>query len=296
MKQCEASETHDTYLSLDEFKAFWTRQNELAGAGRKVERREIDFHNPMARYFQLTFPGTDGTTLQARYICPVSGRRVPVVLMFHDYGRGVRGWHHMTRFIALGYAVAALENRAAVMDVSDGWRDAPEGLSAAQFYADALTAAHAVSSLPEADPARLVTWGEGLGGALALAAAAMVPGVVKCAALNPLPVDFPTVEASGCSEGFYWGLKRHFRWDDPQHMQAAAFFRAMGYLDCSGFAALLKCPALIGTGLMDTASPAAAQAAVVSRISSEKIHLVYPKYGHERINFYEDELVKFFHL
>lgn len=292
MKQHERPEG-DTPLSLEEFRAFWDGRNEQAGAGRKVERREVCFHNPMARYFELSFLGTDGAPLRARYICPVTGTRVPVVLMFHDYGRGIRGWHHMTRFIALGYAVAALENRAAGIDVSSGWQDAPEGLCAAQLYTDALTAAHLAASLPEVDPARLVTWGEGLGGALAIAAAAMVPGVVKCAALNPLPADFPAVEECGCGEGYYWGLKRHFRCKDPQHRQAGAFFRAMGYLDCARFAALLKCPALIGTGLMDAASPAASQTAVVRNIPSGKKHLVYPKYGHERINFYEDELVKF---
>ncbi len=281
-------------LPQEAFTAFWSAQDRLAGMPREVERRPVDLPNPLARYDEVTFPGTDGKPLRARYICPVSRAPVPAVVLFHDYGRGVRGWHHMTRFAALGFAVFALENRFALLDVSAGWRSAPEGLVAARLYTDALTAAHVAASLPEVDPSRLMTWGEGLGGGLALAAAAMVPGVVKCAALNPLPVGFREAWARGCDEGFYAGVRSHFRREDPRHSEAEAFFRAMSYLDCAGFAALVTCPVLLGTGLMDPLSPPEAQALAAERISAEKKHLIYPKYGHERINFYEDELVKFF--
>ena len=34
-----------------------------------------------------------------------------------------------------------------------------------------------------------MTWGEGFGGGLAIVAASLVPGVIRCAALNPLPGD-----------------------------------------------------------------------------------------------------------
>ena len=67
--------------------------------------------------------------------------------MFHDAGRPVRGWHHMTRFVALGYAVFALENRA-------------EADAQTQF-ADAQAAARAALSLPTT--LNLIAWGEGLG-------------------------------------------------------------------------------------------------------------------------------------
>lgn len=126
---------------------------------------------PTAEYQTVTFVSDDGATLSARYIRPVGNKRVPTVLMFHDAGRPVRGWHHMTRFVALGYAVFALENRA-------------EADAQTQF-ADAQAAARAALSLPTT--LNLIAWGEGLGGTLAIAAAAKQPQhVVKCAAQNPL--------------------------------------------------------------------------------------------------------------
>ncbi len=291
---CDCLSPNRDLLSDADFRSFWDRENERSAVSCKIEAHAIDFHNPVARYYELTFPGTDGATLYARYICPVSAGRVPAVLMYHDYGRGVRGWHHMTRFLALGYAVVALENRPTSIDISNGWRNAPEKLSAAQLYSDAFVTAYVARSLAEVDPARLITWGEGLGGGLSIAVAAMVPGVIKCAALNPLPADFHAVWERGFDNGFYSGIRMHFRAEDPQHSGETAFFRALSYLDCSRFARFIKCPVLMGTGSMDTVSPAASQNTIISQVSSEKRHLVYPKYGHERINFFENELLKFF--
>lgn len=277
-----------------DFQTFWAARRSLAKQERPMERRPVEFHNPAARYEELTFPGTDGRLLRARYIRPAADAPAPTVLMYHDYGRGVRGWHHMTRFIALGYAVVALENRDTFLDVSAGWRDAPEGLAAAQFYTDAITAGYAARALPEVDSDRLMTWGEGLGGALAIAAAAEVPGVVRCAALNPLPTGFRTAWEKNCG-GLYEGMHSHFRNEDPLHENAGRYFAAMDYLDCASFAALLRCPLLLGTGEMDRLSPAETQRNLAGRAGGEVRHLIYPKYEHERINFFENELLKFLH-
>lgn len=277
------------------FDTFWKEQNKLAAAERTVDLKGLEFHNPLGNYYEAVFPATDGTPLHMRCIWPASATPAPTVLMFHDYGRGIRGWHHMTRFLALGYGVAALENRCTVLDISDGWHDAPYALTAAQLYIDALTAAHVARTFPEVDADRLMTWGEGLGGGLAIAAAAFVPGIVKCAVLNPLPADFRAVWQSGCDAGIYAGIKTHFRNEDPQGLYTDSFFQAISYLDCSRFAALMQCPFLMGTGAMDLIAPAGSQDTVMNGVASEKKHLIYPKYGHERINFFENELLKFLH-
>ena len=197
---------------------------------------------PTAEYQTVTFVSDDGATLSARYIRPVGNKRVPTVLMFHDAGRPVRGWHHMTRFVALGYAVFALENRA-------------EADAQTQF-ADAQAAARAALSLPTT--LNLIAWGEGLGGTLAIAAAAKQPQhVVKCAAQNPL-----------CT-----GV----------------------YADCAQYAAQLVCPLLMGTSGMDTIAPPDAQNAVYDAASCDKKRYIYVKYIHERINAFEDRVLAFFH-
>ncbi|MFR4560851.1 MAG: acetylxylan esterase [Flavonifractor plautii] len=59
---------------------------------------------------------------------------------------------------------------------------------------------------------------------------------------------------------------------------------------------LLTCPLLLGTGLLDQTASPKCQYAIFNRARGPKTHLVYPKYGHERINFFENELLKFFHI
>ncbi len=113
-----------------------------------------------------------GDHLTARYLYPSGDGMIPTVLMFHDSGRPVRGWHHMSRFIALGYAVLALEEQSstaipALIDLALG--------------------------LPRTG--KLITWGEGFGGSLAIEAAAQFPKVVNgCAALNPFFTDASTLQ------------------------------------------------------------------------------------------------------
>lgn len=44
---------------------------------------------------------------------------------------------------------------------------------------------------------------------------------------------------------------------------------------------------------MDTYAPPKGQAAIYNNLQCEKQWKIYPKYGHERVNFFENELVRF---
>lgn len=179
----------ETYQGMTEiptdFEAVWRGRWAKAAPAGEVLVERLPFQNAQAAYQQWSVPAPNGREIRARYIRPAREGAFPTVLMFHDLGRGVRGWHHMTRFVALGYAVAALENQTSVAD----WRRDWAALSLEDRYLDALTLAHAAIGLSSTDPARLMTWGEGFGGGLAIVAASLVPGVIRCAALNPLPGD-----------------------------------------------------------------------------------------------------------
>lgn len=140
--------------------------------------RIIDFFDGRrASYQRISLSADDGATLSARLVAPAGDGPHPLVLLFGDVDRDPRGWHHMTRYVATGHAVLQLENRA--------------GASVAvfpQMRADALAAYDAAVRLPQVDTARVVTYGEGVGGALALAVAASRP-VSRAVALNPYPLD-----------------------------------------------------------------------------------------------------------
>lgn len=184
-----------------------------------------------------------------------------VLLMYHDLNRGVRGWHHMTRFLALGFGVVALEAEP----FREDWKVQPAQAAFRQRYLDALAVAKAALALPWVDTGRVYTFGEGFGGGLALLAASLCPAVSRCAALNPLPGDFAGLGLPGYDE-----------------------------LDAANFAPLCRAEVLLGTCLMDEYAPPKGQAAIYNRLTCPKQWKLYPKYVHERVNFFENQMLCFF--
>lgn len=148
----------------------------------------IDFANPCARYSEVSFE-LGGYVVHGRLIEPVGRARVsecvPLCLMFHDIDRPVRGWHHMTRFAAMGYAVLALDDDVAGAD------DLQRGIASPAFVERVrwgCAMAKVARDFDGIDPGRIFACGEGLGGGVALAVSALdTCGLVSTAVANPLP-------------------------------------------------------------------------------------------------------------
>ena len=188
--------------------------------------------------------------------------------------------------------VVALEARPCEPQLKDAWRGAlsAEELAHAlinpgdaadsilkQFIDDALVAASVASRFLGCTT---VTWGEGLGGSQALFAASLLPKEVSATmALNPLFADNATTLRAvvGCG-------------DTPQ---SDAAIDAVGLLDSACAAELIRVPALIGTALLDQSALTEATFALYNRLAGEKEMRVYPKFGHERINQFENEQINY---
>jgi dienelactone hydrolase len=118
----------------------------------------VPFASRTAVYEAVTIDMED-CQIKARTIRPAREGKHPLVLMFHDLNREIRGWHHMTRFIALGYGVVALE--ASVY--REDWKPNPEAVGFEGYIRDALVLAEYARKLDWADAGQIATWGEGLG-------------------------------------------------------------------------------------------------------------------------------------
>ncbi len=241
-----------------DFAAHWQEKlNKVSNLN--VQHEEVPFCNKAAVYELLHITMPDGSVVDARYIRPAGGGKFPTALMFHDLGRSCRGWHHMTRFVGLGYAVIALENR---IDKSKILADlTAEELERA--YLDALAVGNAARSLPNTDTEHMAAWGEGFGGGLGLMVSALLPVDIRCGCLHPMPADLP---------------------------------ENLAEYDLVNFAQRLHAPLLMGTALMDEVASPESQYAVYNHAECEKHHFIYPKYIHERINAFENEYVKFLHI
>ena len=296
----DARSYRGAWLRPSNFESFWETSVTFAQNAHVESAVELPSTTQAATFKRITFTSTDQTQLSARVILPAGASaaepsattELPAVVLFSDLGRGVRSWLHLLRFSALGLPVVALEARPCEARLKDAWRGAltaeelahalinPDDAASStlkQLIDDALVAASVASRFLGRTT---VTWGEGLGGSQALFAAALLPKEVSATmALNPLFADNATTLRTvvGCG-------------DTPQ---SDAAIDAVGLLDSACAAELVRVPALIGTALLDQSAPTEGTFALYNRLTGQKEMRVYPKFGHERINQFENEQINY---
>ena len=281
------------WLRPSNFESFWETSVTFAQNAHVESAVELPSATQAATFKRITFTSTDQTQLRARVILPArASAELPAVVLFSDLGRGVRSWLHLLRFSALGMPVVALEARPCEASLKDAWRGAltaeelahalinPDDAASStlkQLIDDALVTTSVASHFLGRTA---ITWGEGLGGSQALFAAALLPkAVIATMALNPFFADNATTLRTvvGCG-------------DTPQ---SDAAIDAVGLLDSACAAELVRVPALIGTALLDQSAPTEGTFALYNRIAGQKEIRVYPKFGHERINQFENEQINY---
>ncbi|WP_314052883.1 acetylxylan esterase [Lancefieldella parvula] len=296
----EARSYRGAWLRPSNFESFWKTSVAFAQNAQVESIIELPSATQTAAFKRITFTSTDQTQLSARVILPVgtykaeslSAADLPAVVLFSDLGRGARSWLHLLRFTALGMPVVALEARPCEPQLKDAWRGALSAEELAhslinlndaavstlkQFIDDALVATAVASRFLGRTT---VTWGEGLGGSQAVFAAALLPKEVSATmALNPLFADNATNLRAvvGCGDT----------------SQSDAAIDAVGLLDSACAAELVRVPALIGTALLDQSAPTEKTFALYNRLAGQKEMRVYPKFGHERINQFENEQINY---
>ena len=295
----DARSYRGAWLRPSNFESFWEPSVAFAQNAQVESVIELPSATQTATFKRITFTSTDQTQLCARVILPAGAlaagltiAELPAVVLFSDLGRGVRSWLHLLRFSALGLPVVALEARPCEAQLKDAWRGS---LSAEELAHALINPDDAVSStlkqliddalVTTAVASRFlgrttVTWGEGLGGSQALFAAVLLPKEVSTTmALNPLFADNATT------------LRAHVGCGDTPQSDAA--IDAVGLLDSACAAELVRVPALIGTALLDQSAPTEGTFALYNRLTGQKEMRVYPKFGHERINQFENEQINY---
>lgn len=293
----------------DNFAEFWNAvKKEIDETSIDLQMEPVAHPNPNANYYHVTLTAPDSCKLHAKYICPSREGTAVCTLTFHDYPGASRGWHHLTRYIAIDSAVLAPDCRgqggysengtvgagpAAYGPMFNGLEGEITEMYLFHLFRDALLWAKAAMMLSKTDPEKLYVYGDGQGGSLAIACAAMYPQFKKCAAHYPMLCDYKRVWDKDFDQNAYAGLRFFFRWHDPLHEREEEIFRKLSYMDAVNFAPMVKAKVLVSTGLQDVVSPPSAQFALYNKLDTEKKHMVYPKHGHELNNFFENELLKF---
>ena len=296
-------------IKPNDFDDFWEseiKKIDINNIEYKIVKK--DFKNKQADYYEIYFKGIDGANIYAKYICPTTSNKVPIVMEFHDYKEASRGWHHLTRYIALGYSVIAMDCRGQGGRSEDiggskgstvsghlivGLDDDIGNMYYTKVYLDAYILSKIVEGFDKTDRSKMISFGKGQGAALALVVAALNKNIKKCSMQYPFLADFKRVWEMDLDKDAYEGIRYYFRWFDPMHLKEEVVFKRLGYIDIVNFSKKLKCELLIGTGLLDTICPPSTQYAVFNNANCNKKHLVFHKYGHEINNFFENENLKF---
>ena len=308
----DARSYRGAWLRPSNFESFWETSVTFAQNAQVKSVVELPSATQVATFKRITFTSTDQTQLRARVILPAgvsvaeplaaaelsasaelpASAKLPAVVLFSDLGRGVRSWLHLLRFSALGMPVVALEARPCEASLKDAWRGAltAEELARALINSDDAASSTLKQLIDDALVTTAVasrflgrttvTWGKGLGGSQALFTAALLPKAVSATmALNPLFADNATT------------LRAHVGCGDTPQSDAA--IDAVGLLDSACAAELVRVPALIGTALLDQSAPTEGTFALYNRLPRQKEMRVYPKFGHERINQFENEQINY---
>ena len=263
-------------------------------------------------YFDLYFTGMGGARVYAKYAMPkVPGSGpVPLVLQFHGYPGCTRSWAEQSSWPGIGCAVLSMDNPGQGGRSEDiggfkgttvsghliaGVDGGPENLYYVRLYQDQRILCRIARELAGIDLGRVYVNGCSQGGGMGIACCALNPDLVaRASILYPFLSDFREVWELGADQIAYDGIRYYSRWFDADGERADEWFGTLGYVDALSFAHLVRCPVLFGTGLADVVCPPETQFAVYSALTCPKKHLLYPDFGHEEIQAFDDEIIRFY--
>ncbi|WP_430789990.1 acetylxylan esterase [Actinoplanes sp. G11-F43] len=247
----------------------------------------------------VTFTGYAGQPIRAWLNRPATATGpLPVVVEFIGYGGGRGLPLDWLIWASAGYAHLIMDTRGQ----GGGWRggDTPDpdeygagpahpgvmtrGVGAPETYyyrrliTDAVRAVETATELPGVDASRVVVAGKSQGGALALAAAGLVPDLVAAVVSGvPFLCDIRRALTITDSDPFHEVVR--FLRANPG--AAERTLRTLDHVDSVHFARRITAPAILSTALMDATCPPSGVFAAYHAIQGPKQIEVYEWDGHD---------------
>lgn len=251
--------------------------------------------------YDVTFAGFGGSPVKAWLHVPAGTTEpLPAVIQYLGYGGGRGLAHERTMWATAGFAHVVMDTRGQGSGWAVGDTGDPDGSGAPSLpgfvtqgitnpadyyyrrvYTDAVRAVEAARQHPLVDPRRVAVAGGSQGGAIAIAAAALVDDLAAVIADVPFLshvrravtlVDTPPYEE----------IARYIK---AHRDHEETVFATLGYFDGAVLAPRANAPALFSVGLMDTTCPPSTVFASFNRYGgpgfADREIVVYPFNGHE---------------
>lgn len=272
---------------------FWSaRLSEARSLATETIVSDVDSPLTRIRVQDIEFSGAEGHRIKGWVLTPIGvDGPLPCLVQYIGYGGGRSLHHEWTLWPSAGWATLIMDTRG------QGWADTPDPGYAAnpqelgfvtrgildpltsyytRVFIDAARAVDVARALPFIDSARVAVGGGSQGGAITIAASALVPDVIGSLVGVPFWCDVERactlVDTIPYKELANYLKARPYDLDAVRH--------TLSYLDGTVLAGMATAPALFEIGLMDDICPPSTCYAAFNAWAGPKEVREYPWSGH----------------
>jgi cephalosporin-C deacetylase-like acetyl esterase len=283
----DTSNIHSGWQKPADFDQFWsTAKAELAKVApefKMTERPDMSGGNDQVYLIEMKSLGN--ITIRGWLTLPKdrkANEKLPIVIGFPGYGGQKDPYRGITKGIAyFGINPRGLGNSRDVFhptrddyisyDIQDKNKYVMRGA-----IMDCIRAVDFVLSRPEVDATGIYADGASMGGYLSIILSSFDSRIHICSASNPTFSDFRTLAES--NEDFPMGLLRTNA--KKSGLAIGDVLNTLDYFDLKYFASNVKCPVVMGMGLLDNIAPPFTEIAVYNNIPTAKKVFMFPNIGH----------------
>ena len=267
--------------AADDFDAFWeTTLTELAEIPLEPELTAVPaYSNELRTCYEVRYPSYGGALSGGILSVPNAPGKYPVEIVYMGYNAAPFYFDPSAAPERIQYLVSVRE-QGIYRTPEARWID--QGLAGKEtFYyrgafADAKRAVDFVASLDQADPERIVAWGESQGGALTFVAAALDPRIKAIAPAVPFLGDYRDY-----GRIVEWPVHEVLAQADAEGIPYEQLYQMLTYFDVKNFAPRITCPVYMSFGLQDPTCPPHTNFAIYNNLgSTDKRFYCVPTCGH----------------
>lgn len=278
----------------DDFDAFWqAKLKELASVPAHPVLEPGSSGKANVDYWKITMDNIRGTHIRGQLARPSQGGKRPAMLIVQWAGvyplskgwavdRAAEGWltlNILAHDLPIDEPQSFYDNQSkhALQNYTAIGNDDREQSYFLRMFLSCHRAVEYLSERPDWDGKTLIVTGTSQGGLQTFVTAGLNPKVTALLALVPAGCD-NTGALAGRKPGWPYWMANVSRHDEKKTLETSRYF------DAVNFAARIKCPALIGLGLIDTTSPPSGVFSAINQLRGPKEVVVMPNSEHREHN------------